>query len=129
MSSQSAPSPHEMAYGRIEKQPDGLIHLYLHDNLNINLALAQQMVADVRAIAQSEQIRLLLVYGKNSDISFRAQRYFATVTGFTHLAFVVSNRVQAEIGQFLVSLLQTLRSTYEFKLFYEVETALIWLRQ
>ena len=119
----------EMSYGRITKQADNLLYLFLHDQLSIDVAEAQAMVTDVRDLAQSDQIRLLVSYGVNSDLTFGAQRYFANVTGFTHVAFVVHNRMQAEVGQFLVSMLRVFKSNYEFKLFYDVEAAENWLRK
>ena len=118
-----------MSYGRITKQADNLLYLFLHDQLSIDVAEAQAMVTDVRDLTQSDQIRLLVSYGVNSDLTFGAQRYFANVTGFTHLAFVVHNRMQAEVGQFLVSMLRVFKSNYEFKLFYDVEAAENWLRK
>lgn len=126
----NAASPRETPYGRIEMLPNGIICLQVQDNLHIDLDMARQMVSDVKAIQpdQTGQIRLLLIYSQNSDLTFQAQRYFASVTGFTHVAFVVSSRLQAEVGQFLIKLLQTLRSTYEFRLFYDVDTAMLWLQ-
>lgn len=119
----------EMSYGRITKQADGILYLFLLDNLCIDVADAQAMVADVRSLAQSDQIRLLIVNGLNSDVTFNAQRYFAGATGYTHLAYVVRNRMQAEVGQLLISMLHMFRSTYEFKVFYKVEAAEKWLQQ
>ena len=117
----------EASYGRIQKLPTGIIYLQVQDNLHIDLHIATQMVSDVKAM-QLDRVRLLILYSKNSDLTFQAQRCFAAATGFTHVAFVVSSRLQAEVGQFLFSILRTLKSTYEFRLFYDIDRAMAWLQ-
>ena len=118
----------EAKYGRIQQLPNGIVYLQVQDNLHVDLEIATQMVFDAKAITQSDQIRLLLLYSQNSDLTFQAQRYFASATGFTHVEFVVSSRLQAEVGQFLVTFLRSLKSTYEIKLFHNVDTAMAWLQ-
>ena len=129
MSNDSSLQIIETAYGRIEKHPDDIVCLYLTDNMQVDKPLAELMVTQVRSLMQSDQIRLMIVYGVDCDIAFSAQRYFASVTGFTHVAFVVHTNAQAQVGQFLVSIFRSFKSMYEFRLFYETKTALAWLRQ
>jgi len=119
----------ETEYGRFLRRENGILYLYLNDDLTIDITVAQQMVSAARSLDDSGQIRLLIVYGTNSDLTFAAQRYFATVTGFTHLAFVTHSRLQVEVGQFLTTLLRVLKSSYEFRVFYDVAAAEAWLQQ
>lgn len=37
------------------------------------------------------------------------------------------NQLQAQVGQFLVTMMRTLKSNYEFKLFYDIKQAEAWL--
>lgn len=106
---------------------NGILYLYIHDNLSIDELVAQQMVQGALAIDASGQIRLLIVNGSNNDISFDAQRIFASATGFKRIVFMTRNRLQAEVGQFLVTMMRALKSDYEFKLFHDIAQAEAWL--
>ncbi len=117
----------ETEYGRFVRHENSILYFYMHNDLLIDVAEAQKMVSDACRLDDSGQARLIVVYGRNSDLTFGAQRYFATVTGFTHLAFVTSSRLQVEVGQFLTTLLRVLKSSYEFRVFYDVATAQAWL--
>lgn len=119
----------ETPYGRIFLHENGIVYFTMQDNLSIDMADAQQMVADVRSLDGFGQIRLIVDYGVNSDLTFKAQRYFASVTGFTHLAFITHTRVQTEIGQFLSTMLRFLKSSYEFRVFSDLAQAEAWLLQ
>lgn len=129
MNPQTKNFANESRYGRIIQHENGIVYFYMNDGLLIDVADAKQMVADTRAIANPGPIRLLFVYGKNGDLTFKAQRYFASVTGFSRLAFIVHTRLQAEVGQFLVILMRTLKSSYEFRMFYDESQAEAWLQQ
>lgn len=115
--------------GRFIRHQNGLLYFYMHDNLPIDIAVARQMVSDARSLDDSGKARLMVIYGTNSDLTFGAQRYFATVTGFTHLAFVTRSRIQVEVGQLLSTVLQVLKSSYEFRVFHDVALAETWLLQ
>lgn len=128
MSLPTPPRAVETAYGRILIYPDEIIALHLNDDLPITLTVAQQMVTDVQAQSPSDAIHLLLLQGANSDLTFEAQRYFASVTGFARVAFVMRSRLQVEVGQFLARFLQALKTSYEFKPFYDVDAAMAWLQ-
>ena len=119
----------EREYGRFIRHENGILYFYMRDNLTIDATEAQQMVSDALALDGSGQIRLLIVFGANSDLTFNAQRYYATLTDFTHIALITQTRLQAEVGQFLVTLLRALRSSYEFRIFYEITLAEAWLLQ
>lgn len=106
---------------------NGILYIYIHDNLSIDDSEARQMVRDALVIDPSGQIRLLISIGENNDLSFAAQRTFASAAGFTRIAFITRNRLQAEVGQFLVTMMRTLKSNYEFKLFYDLSKAEAWL--
>lgn len=106
---------------------NGILYLYIHDDLSIDEPQARQMVETAQSIDPSGQIRLLIVMGVNNDLTFGAQRLFASATGFTRVAFLTQNRLQAEVGQFLVIMLRTLKISYEFKLFYDLKQAETWL--
>lgn len=117
----------ETQNGRFMLHENGIIYFYIHDNLSIDEFIAQQMVQDARAIDLSGQIRLIIINGSNNDISFAAQRVFASATGFKRIVFMTRNRLQAEVGQFLVTMMRALKSDYEFKLFHDIGQAEAWL--
>ncbi len=117
----------ETANSRFVFHENGILYLYVHDNLSIDASTAQEMVQNAQQIDPSGTIRLLIVCGMNNDISFGAQRVFASAAGFSRVVFMTRNRLQAEVGQFLVTMMRTLKSNYEFKLFYEIEQAEAWL--
>ncbi len=117
----------ETQNGRFILHENGIIYFYIQDNLSIDEFIAQQMVQDARTIAPSGQIRLIIINGSNNDISFAAQRAFASATGFKRIVFMTRNRLQAEVGQFLVTMMRALKSDYEFKLFYDIAQAEAWL--
>lgn len=119
----------ETEYGRFMRHENGILYLHMYDDLTVDVPAAQQMVSAARVLDDSGQIRLIIVYGKNSDLTFNAQRYFSTVTGFSHLAFVTRSRLQVEVGQFLTTLLRVLKSAYEFRVFYDIASAEAWLLQ
>lgn len=106
---------------------NGILYLYIHDDLSIDGSEAQQMVHDALSIEHSGQTRLLISIGANDELSFAAQRVFASAKGFTRVAFMTRNRLQAEVGQFLVTMMRALKSSYEFKLFYGMSDAEAWL--
>ena len=128
MSNQSIEKEIQTESGRVVLHKNGLVYFHMRDNLSIDVEVAKQMVESVRALDGSGQARLLFIYGHNSDLSFAAQRYFATTKDLvSRMAFVSHNRLQAEMAQFLVNLLRALRSTYEFRIFHQVADAEEWL--
>lgn len=128
MTNQSIEKELKTEYGRLVLHQNGIVYFHMHDNLSIDVEDARQMVESVRSLDSSGQARLLFIYGNNSDLSFAAQRYFATTKDLvSRMAFVVQNRLQAEMAQFLVTFLRALRSTYEFRIFHEVNSAQAWL--
>lgn len=114
-------------YGRVFQHENGLVHIYLNDDLSLDLPTAQQLVEDVRALDSSGQARLLVIQGINNVLSFDSQRYLGTVEGVCCLALVVQSRVQADIAQFFVRLLGMLRSSYEMRVFDKASLAEKWL--
>ncbi|MCA9943691.1 MAG: STAS/SEC14 domain-containing protein [Ardenticatenaceae bacterium] len=117
----------ETKYGRIFQGENGLVYFYMRDNMSVSGADAKQMVRDVCSLDESGKVRLVIVPGANKDLSFEAQRYFSIAPGFSRMALVIENRVQAEIGQFLVAMMRLLHSPYELKLFHELHKAEAWL--
>ncbi|MCC6602387.1 MAG: hypothetical protein IT327_04210 [Anaerolineae bacterium] len=117
----------ETANSRFVFHENGILYLYVRDDLSIDVPVAQEMVQNAQEIGPSGHTRLLIVCGLNNDISFGAQRTFASATGFSRVVFMTRNRLQAEVGQFLVTMMRTLKSNYEFNLFYEIKQAETWL--
>ena len=117
----------ETVYGRIFLHENGVVYIYFRDCTPIDLKVAQTLVDDVRALDDSGQTRLLVVQGKNNDMSFEAQHFLGTVHGVSHLALVVHNRLQAEVAKFFVSFLVFLRSSYEMRVFSQLKPAETWL--
>jgi hypothetical protein len=117
----------ETANSRFVFHENGILYLYVRDDLSIDVPVAQEMVQNAQKIDPSGHTRLLIVCGLNNDISFGAQRIFASATGFSRVVFMTRNRLQTEVGQFLVTMMRTLKSNYEFKLFYEIKQAETWL--
>lgn len=117
----------ETANSRFVFHENSILYLYVHDNLTIDVPEAQQMVQNAQKINPSGTIHLLIICGMNNDISFAAQRVFASATGFSRVVFMTRNQLQAQVGQFLVTMMRTLKSNYEFKLFYDIKQAEAWL--
>ena len=84
------------AYGRMFRHENGIIYLYVDNELSIDIPEAQQLVQDVQSLDNSGKARFLIVQGSNNDMTFSAQKYLGTVKGVTHLALVVQSRLQAE---------------------------------
>ncbi len=114
-------------YGRIFRHPNGIIYVYMADDLSVNVEDAKQLVSDVRQLDSSGQARLLIIQGTRNDLTFEAQYYLGKVHGATHLALVVRSKLQAEVAQFFVSLLQIFRSPYEMRVFHLLQQAEEWL--
>lgn len=73
----------ETANSRFVFHENSILYLYVHDNLTIDVPEAQQMVQNAQKIDRSGTIHLLIICGMNNDISFAAQRVFASATGFS----------------------------------------------
>lgn len=114
-------------YGRVFRHDNGIVYIYLIDDISIDLQKAQALVAEVRALDSSGQARLLVRQGNNNDLSFEAQRFLGTVKGLTHLALVVHSRLQADVAQIFVNLLNLLNSSYRMQVFHSVTAAEAWL--
>lgn len=116
-------------YGRIVQHGNGLIYFFIQDDLSIDSDSAKEMVEIVTGLDNSGQVRLVIVQGVNVELTFGAQRYFGSTKGFSHLALVIESRLQAEVGQFLITMMRALHSPYEIKLFHDLEQAEAWLLQ
>ena len=114
-------------YGRLIQHENGIIYFFIHADLSITATVAQEMVTTVQALDNSGQIRLLIAPGTNVELTFEAQRYFGSATGFSHLALVLENRLQAEVGQFLIAMMRALRSSYEIRLFHPLSPSSCFL--
>lgn len=126
----SQPPPSDILhanYGRIFRHPNGIVYLYLADHFSLKIGDAKQIVNDVRNLDNSGRARLIVVQGSHNDLSFEAQHHLGTVQGVTHLALVVRSKVQADVAQLFVSLLQLFRSPYELRIFHLLEQAEEWL--
>ena len=53
----------ETSYGRIYRPENGIIYLYLKDDVSFDIEDAKQLVRDVQSLDDSGQARLLLVQG------------------------------------------------------------------
>ena len=124
-----SPNPDIMhtGYGRIFLHPNGIVYIYMADDVSMGIEDARQLVLDVRKLDSSGKARLLIVEGLRNDLDFEAQRYLATVRGVTHLALVVHSKLQADVGQFFLSLLQIFHSPYEMRIFHLLQQAESWL--
>lgn len=114
-------------YGRIFRHPNGIIYIYLADDVSLNIDDARQLVTDVRKLDNSGQARLLIIQGIRNDLNFEAQYYLGKVHGATHLALVVRSKLQAEVAQFFISMLQLFHSPYEMRAFHLLQQAEEWL--
>ena len=115
------------AYGRMFRHENGIIYLYVDNELSIDIPEAQQLVQDVQSLDNSGKARFLIVQGSNNDMTFSAQKYLGTVEGVTHLALVVQSRLQAEVARFFMSMMSLLHSPYELRVFHQLEQAENWL--
>ena len=106
---------------------NGILCLTIHDNLSIDESQARHMVQSAKLMDPSGQIRLLIINGENNDLSFGAQRLFASANGFSRVAFLTQSRLQAEVGRVLATMMQALKCPFEFKLFYDRKQAEAWL--
>lgn len=127
MSHQYSTEARTTAYGLIFRHVNGIVFIFMKDDLSISLPIAEKLVEDVRALDNSGQARLLIVQGQNNDLPFETQRYLGSVKGVIHLALVVHTRLQAEVAQFFIKLLYLLRSPYEMRVFNELDVAEAWL--
>ena len=115
------------SYGRLFQHENGIIYLYIKDDLSIDMDIAQQMVVDIRSLDNSGDAHLIIVQGHNNDASFEAQRFFSVTKGVTKLAMVSQSRIQAEVVKFFTPMLRLFRAPYELKAFYSLEQAERWL--
>jgi hypothetical protein len=127
MSQEPATEAIHAGYGRIFRHPNGIIYVYMADDLSVNVEDAKQLVCNVRKLDSSGQARLLIIQGIRNDLTFEAQHYLGKVHGATHLALVVCSRLQAEVAQFFVSLLQIFHAPYEMRVFHLLQQAEEWL--
>lgn len=117
----------QTTYGRIFRHPNGIVYVYMDDDVSVGIDDAKQLVIDVRALDNSGKARLLIVEGARNDMSFEAQYFLGTVRGVTHLALVVHSKLQAEVGQFFLSMLQVFHSPYEMRVFHLLQQGEAWL--
>lgn len=114
-------------YGRILRHENGIVYIYVADNMSIDLPQATQIVNDIVAFDDSGKVRLLIKQGTNNDLSFAAQKYLGTANIAAYVALVVQSRLQAEVAQFFVSLLSLLKASYTMKIFSQLTVAEKWL--
>ena len=115
------------SYGRLFQHENGIIYLYIKDDLSIDMDIARQMVVDIRSLDNSGDAHMIIVQGRNNDANFEAQRFFSVTRGVTKLAMVSQSRVQTEVVKFFMSMLKLFRAPYELKPFSSLEQAERWL--
>lgn len=129
MSQQFHKNGKETSYGRVFRHENGIVYIYVDNNASINLPEAVQIIEDICAFDDSGQARLLVVQGSNNDMSFAAQSYLGKANAVGFFALVVQSRLQAEVAQFFINLIQIFRATYEMRIFYQLSQAEAWLTQ
>lgn len=120
-------SPKKTGYGRILRRENGIVYIYVDDDVSIDMPEAIQILEDIRALDSSGMAQLLIVQGSNNDMSFAAQKHLGKANVVNYLALVVQSRLQAEVAQFFIKLLKSFRSTYELRVFHLLSDAELWL--